>query len=281
MAERKSTTKGSRVRRVTYGLNVLVAVVAATVLVVLVNVIADRAPRKALSPQARSWVRYDLTATRRYSLSPQTLKVVSHLPEGFEIVTLLTRGGPYIDQAKDLVDEYGQYGAVAAEHIDPARQPGRLKQVLSKLRSRYDASLRPIDEAVRRGAEAMAEVRRATAQKMAVLGAALEDPQVQDESDVLRFVELTARLSAQVDRQLQTIRQEVVRSIDDSLPDYASALATLRASFDKLWENDAQVRRGIGGPGQAGGSGRFGQRATAGSPGDRQAVPGDGRVGPV
>ena len=57
-ADRKSNTNSQSMRRIKFGLNVLIAVIVATALVVLCNVIAYR-----------QFVRFDFTATRQYSVT--------------------------------------------------------------------------------------------------------------------------------------------------------------------------------------------------------------------
>ena len=93
MQNHSSHTQAARRRK--YGLNVAVSVVAVLALFVLINWIAYR-----------QFVRFDLTATRSYSLSPQTLKVLQGLEGSYQIVTLFSRSGEHVDQALDLIEEY-------------------------------------------------------------------------------------------------------------------------------------------------------------------------------
>ena len=65
-------------RRLKYGLNVTVAVIAATVIVVFLNYMG-----------ARQFARFDMTNTGQYSLSDQTLKLLENSPRGASRVDIL------------------------------------------------------------------------------------------------------------------------------------------------------------------------------------------------
>ena len=69
-------TQGTR--RVKFGLNVAVAVVAATGIAILLNWTG-----------ARQFKRWDLTKGGKYSLSAQTLKVLKQLDGDYRIVSIL------------------------------------------------------------------------------------------------------------------------------------------------------------------------------------------------
>ena len=61
-------------RRIKYGLNVAILVFAALVIVIIINWIAVRNVSKW-----GNWTRLDLTATREYTLSPQTRQVLNQI----------------------------------------------------------------------------------------------------------------------------------------------------------------------------------------------------------
>ena len=84
-------------RRSTNALMVLVAVLAAVGITVIANYVVYWQYR-GLSPETRSWVRYDLTSTRRYSLSEQSRAVLDQLETEHRIVTML--GGDDIESAQ-------------------------------------------------------------------------------------------------------------------------------------------------------------------------------------
>jgi len=134
-------------RRLRYGLNVTVAVVAAVGICLLLNWLVYRQYR-AMSPDARQWVRYDLTSTRRYSLSPQTRGVLKSLDERHRVVTML--GGPdedpvQVQEVRDLVDEYARAsGLVEQEHLDLSSDIRRRSDLLADMASLYADDTRAV-----------------------------------------------------------------------------------------------------------------------------------------
>ena len=123
-------------RRSTNALMVLVAVVAAIGIAVIANYVVYWQYR-GLSPDARSWVRYDLTSTRRYSLSEQSRAVLDKLDSPYRIVTML--GGTAIEPAqqqriRDLVDEYTRAStSINVQHIDLDTQLDRREDLLAEM----------------------------------------------------------------------------------------------------------------------------------------------------
>src|SRR5690606_40365762 len=110
-------------RRLKYGLNVAVAAIAAIGLVVLLNWIAYR-----------QYVRFDWTATRKYSLSQQTEKVLANLKGDHRVVMLFPADQPELAQVRDLIGEYGRYaGNLQVQYIDPDLEVARRDAFLGSL----------------------------------------------------------------------------------------------------------------------------------------------------
>ncbi|MEM1207668.1 MAG: Gldg family protein [Planctomycetota bacterium] len=107
-------------RRLRIGLNVAVAALAALGVVIVLNMLVAYSVRNA-GASVKSLVRYDLTATRRYSLSPQTRQVLDGLDENIVIVRLFSaRGVEEVQRVIDLIDEYAQYSPrITVEDVDP------------------------------------------------------------------------------------------------------------------------------------------------------------------
>jgi hypothetical protein len=139
----------------TYGLNVAVAVVAAVVLVVLVNVLIDWQVRR-VPGAVKPWLRYDLTATRAYTLAPQTQRLLSDLDGDWRAVAVLRVDDKNGQDVADLLDEYARYSAnLEVQRIDPDREPERLEAVYEEVEARFAEETAPLREAVARGVEAL------------------------------------------------------------------------------------------------------------------------------
>ena len=104
---------GSRSTR--EGANSALLIVIVIAIVVLINYIADE--------HAEQW---DATATKQYSLSDQTTKILDELTTDIEIVLLDRRGSEPQIRAEDLLKLYDDASArVDTETIDPEAEPER------------------------------------------------------------------------------------------------------------------------------------------------------------
>lgn len=141
-------------RRSTNALMVLVAVVAAIGIAVIANYVVYWQYR-GLSPDARQWVRYDLTSTRRYSLSKQSRAVLDKLQSPHRIVTML--GGDAIQPAqqqriRDLVDEYTRAStAINVQHIDLDTQVDRREALLAEMDAMFAQDTASIRASITQG----------------------------------------------------------------------------------------------------------------------------------
>jgi len=212
-------------RRVRYGLNVAVAVIAAVGIVVLVNWIGYR-----------QFVRLDFTATRQYSLSPQTLNVLKNLEGEYRLVTLFSRSGPYIDQARDLVSEYERYGrALTTRHIDPAQELGRLEAFYGELRQRYALQTTPLEGIISEARDTLRGMQEQAQATLDPLRAVLEDPAMVDQ-DLKRFVQSVARVLSRLETEINTVDRQISKAMDRPLPRFSRAISatqTLLANLDQ------------------------------------------------
>ncbi|MEM0913368.1 MAG: Gldg family protein [Planctomycetota bacterium] len=108
-------------RRLRIGLSVAVAAIAAVGVVIVLNMLVAYSVRNA-GATVKDLVRYDLTATRRYSLSPQSRQVLDGLGQDIVIVRVFSaRGAEPVERVVDLIDEYRQYSPrVSVEDVDPS-----------------------------------------------------------------------------------------------------------------------------------------------------------------
>jgi len=230
----KDTAKPSNhtqsTRRAKYGLNVLVAVAAAVAIVILLNWIGNR-----------HFQRFDFTATRQYSLSPQTLSVLDRLEGEYRVVSLLsnpdTAASPVraaaLRQAGDLVDEYGRFSdAIEVQAINP-NQISRLEAFYLELLSRFEERLAPAELATRQGLDEIERLRASIDQQLALLRTTLEDGALQG-GELKDFITQVAENFARFNQDVDAIEQQVTGALDSPLPDFASAKNTLQGLLDQV-----------------------------------------------
>jgi ABC-type uncharacterized transport system involved in gliding motility auxiliary subunit len=100
-------------RTARYGSNTGVAVVAFLGILVLANFLADRHPR-----------RVDLTETGEYTLSPQTIQILSDLEKPMKVTAFFAQGDYGEQELKDLLTEYSyRTDKISYEFVDPDVDP--------------------------------------------------------------------------------------------------------------------------------------------------------------
>ncbi|MBF8304997.1 MAG: transp aux protein, partial [Acidobacteria bacterium] len=103
-------------RQAKYGLNTLIYCLVAVAIVVVVNLIANRFVRQI-----------DLTANQRYSLSPQTTKILSELQNDVEFLYFDRRAG--FANVEDRLAMYPTSSRrVKVTFVDPDREPSKATQ---------------------------------------------------------------------------------------------------------------------------------------------------------
>lgn len=156
MAQSHPPSPTQATRRTKYGINVAIAIVAAVALTVLLNVLVYW--NRSHLP------RWDMTATRQYDLSDQTLNVLSSLDQDVEFVTLFedpdekyTPGRTQlVTRARDLVDEYRRRSSrVQVTHIDPPGDPKAYERFLERIKERSTTTLEPLRQAIIDGRETL------------------------------------------------------------------------------------------------------------------------------
>ncbi|MDT7949375.1 MAG: GldG family protein, partial [Thermoflexus sp.] len=103
-----------------FGANAVLASAAFIGIMVLLNILAVR--------HAQRW---DVTAERRFSLSPQTLQILSALPQPVEALAFFSQNFQFArEDAADLLDQYRHYsnGKFSYRFIDPVAQASLARQ---------------------------------------------------------------------------------------------------------------------------------------------------------
>jgi ABC-type uncharacterized transport system involved in gliding motility auxiliary subunit len=105
-------------RHLRLGTNLLIAALAVLGIIALVEAISLRHSH-----------RFDLTANKRYSLSPQSQQLLAQLPQAVKVTAFYQDAQTGREAAKDLLDQYAYYGKqFTYEFIDPDRNPGVAKR---------------------------------------------------------------------------------------------------------------------------------------------------------
>ncbi len=220
-----------RTRRAYYGLHLVIFVIAMLSIVTFVNWAGYR-----------RYLRIDMTATRRYSLSEQTDKVVNHLDHEVRMVMLFSQGTGKADQqeqVRDLIEEYARRsgGRIDVAEIDPVYNIAEYEQFAAQLRDRYTDDLADAAEAVEQASSTLEAIRAfAATQAQQFLRA---EPLLDAASPQARqFITQVSRLMQNLEARLriEEITEQLQRVREAPLPDYAGARAMVEAPLQTLSE---------------------------------------------
>ena len=106
-------------RQAKYGLNATLYALAALAIVVILNLVVLRAPTR-LGEFSTNW-QWDLTSNRRYSLSPQTVQILSSLDKDVQILYFDRQNN--FGAVRDLLDQFStQSQHISVSYVDPDRE---------------------------------------------------------------------------------------------------------------------------------------------------------------
>lgn len=212
-------------RRLKYGLNVAVAVLAAAVLVVFVNWIAYR----------HLYQRLDLTAGQRYSLAQQTTQLLNNLKGDHEIIALMRVHNERRERVLSLLREYERYSdQLTVTHIDPNRDIAQRDRFYERLLDRHADELAPVREAVEAHGKQVAEIFDELAAMAAPLQRAMEHPELDNPQLASQLQQLLAWVGQS---DSTALNDSLAQSLDAPLPAYNEALATLSQPLDSIDRN--------------------------------------------
>ncbi len=78
---------------------------------------------------ARHSVRWDLSETKRFTLAPQTARLLRELPREVKVTVFASDQSPVRLAYRDLIDSYRAHTAkLAVEYVDPEKKPGVARQ---------------------------------------------------------------------------------------------------------------------------------------------------------
>ncbi len=131
-----SEEKPRQIHRVGIGLNVIIQVSLAILLVAMVNSIAFKHYR-----------RWDFSRDKKFELSDKTKRVLATLKDKLRITVFFAPETPITADVQSLLTEY-QYaakGKIDVEQIDPARNLSRAKEVVDRYKIVTDESMLILD----------------------------------------------------------------------------------------------------------------------------------------
>jgi hypothetical protein len=220
-----------------YGTNVAVLLIAVLAIVVLINWIAVRNAEHLY---------LDLTASRMYSLSDQTMKVLDGVDSDIRIVTVFPDTGllapnesKKIVDFRDLIDVYKLRGGgrVNVEHVDAGDIEG-IERLASEVTQLHEAQLADADEALAGAIEVFGELERLGRQQSAYLVQRL--PALRNSgAQIVQAVQYRADYLADLGTQLEldaTVAR-VRRLNDQMLPDYQQAIDRVRQVLQAALDN--------------------------------------------
>lgn len=224
-------------RRIKYGSNVAILLFAVLAIVVLVNWLAVR--------KAGTWplTRIDMTSSRRYTLSEQTLKVLGSLEKPVRIATVFAGGlrldsttRSMIENFEDLLDEYKQRGGqqIRIDRINAA-DVAQVETFLNELAALYQSATTPAQQAIASGLATYGDIQQFAQDQAAYLASRIEglksaDPQAANDAQQVMDFFANAPTTLQLDSKAAG-----VKDYDQGpMPDYQQASAIVREPLDAM-----------------------------------------------
>lgn len=215
-----SNSETQNTRRFKYGINVAITVVIVLAIVVILNII---------SYKRLAHLRLDMTATRLYSLSDQTRMLLAKMEKDVQIVTLISRNAEEINKAKDLISEYDNYSKhITVEHIDPARELGRVETFYGTIKARYADSIKPLEDAIKQGRDEANRLASDIAEQKKLMATLMEDKAFADGQEK-QLIEQVIRSFARFDSEFKQSNEQMDKTLDSALPDYSGTLDVLKS----------------------------------------------------
>lgn len=223
-------------RRTIYSLNVAIAIIAAVGVVVLVNWVVDRQYRQ-ISPSVKDWIRFDLTATRQYSLSPQTKQTLGRLDQAVTVYTLFRDTRPELKRVRDLVDEYGRYSPeLDVQHIDPDLDLTGLETFYEQLTKRFEGELKPMRNAIDQARQALDQVADQTVGLLVPTKELAEHPELND-PNLKALLDQMQQQFTQLGDAVANTNKQIEAAMDGPLPRFGSMKSVLESFLSQLDQN--------------------------------------------
>ena len=205
-------------RRVKYGTNVVIAVAAAVLIVIIINVIRYKRLFR---------LRQDLTSNSRWSLSEQTRRVVKDLEGEYRLVMLLSQANERRDQAEDLLGEYARLsGNLTVEEINPSSE-GRMLAFSAELLERYKDQLEPLKEALGEATKGLRELRADVEQQLELVRKVHGDERLTDVK-LKEFIQSAVSAFSRIAADYEDLSDGLAEHLEGALPNYGGAINQLK-----------------------------------------------------
>lgn len=233
VAEFSATSSSQGKRRAKYGVNVVVAVVVAVALVVIVNALVDWQVRQ-LPVGAKSWLRYDLTATRAYTLAPQTQKLLSGLDEDLSLTAIMRTDDMQGQSVADLLDEYADASnRLDIDVIHPDRDLARLEAFYQQLEARFADETAPLEAAVAVGLDALEQLADQFGEMKAKIDQIVADESLADD-ELRQEFQLLANKLGEVEVAYTNAQQTLAGALGEPMPPWSNGRADLLNALRKV-----------------------------------------------
>lgn len=221
-----------RTRWVVYGSNVVIFCIAAIAIAIILNWLS------ATQLAGRGeYTRYDLTATRAYSLSPQTRKLLESLDTDLNIVLLYaagTQSGDMMGRVEDLLDEYrSRSSRITVTQIDPNTDPAAFDKLIDKLLGRYDDEVKASKLAIADTEKVLGEVKEFADKQGGALGDVLTQVDRTDTSTI-QMVQQLGGIFQRLPSELERLTKQIHTELKGDLPDYGSLTRGLETSMRSI-----------------------------------------------
>ncbi len=212
-------------RRAMFGFNASVAVAAAVSTVILVNRLVWW-QYAATPPAVKKFIRYDLSATRAHSLSPQTKRVLAKLEGPHEIIAVFRDDAKNASELaaarrrnlEDLMEEYASASNLVAIRSVSAGAQGGAREVERKVAKRFAKEMRPLQESLTRAHAQLALLAGVLGECQAGLDqlANAAYPQERQQAQARATANTLARLRQKMLAQTEAAK----KTLADPMPDY-------------------------------------------------------------
>lgn len=211
-------------RRVMYGANVAILVVAVLAIVVIANYIGHRHLK-----------RFDFTASGEHSLSPQTLNMLKKLDADIQITALVANGvsgSTLLERVDDKIKDYvRQSRRITYRTVDPASDKGKYDQFVKGLLARFGDATEAYKAAfleVKKLHQQLGQFAQAQTASIKTLGPKLA-PEEQ-RGDIAVLMRQVMIFLGQLDQDLKDVGGELDQALAQQTPDYRAARSMVVSS---------------------------------------------------